>query len=176
MNAGVRLMRFLHGRVGQIEMIESRKHAADATSARNTIFMGMPRTAVYLAPLARRLNFFVERVEPDVVRNRAPLAGEPATFTGLAYSADRVRFPGIIALLPERPEHTRSLLLLGRSPVSLATMLSSLEGLQLLDEQWKKAGSPSAWEMVVEADVYRGDTISKVVPVAFRAIRPDFWE
>jgi hypothetical protein len=58
----------------------------------------------------------------------------------------------------------------------MATMLTSAEGLRLLDQQWRKAGSPDAWEMVIEADVYRGDTVAKVLPVSFRAIPADFWK
>jgi hypothetical protein len=176
MNTGIRLLQFLQGRVGQLEVVESRKFAADMIAARNTIFIGMPRTAVYLDQISRKLNFYVERVEPDVIRSRNPFSGEEKQFAQVNYSADRIRFPGIIALLPSHPEHTRSLLLLGRSPISMATMLISAEGLRLLDQQWRKAGSPDAWEMVIEADVYRGDTVAKVSPVAFRAIPADFWK
>jgi hypothetical protein len=175
MNAGIRLLRFLEGRVPQLTVMESRKFAADSVGARNTIFLGMPRTAVYLNNISKKLNFYIERVEPDVIRNRRPLPGEQNEFNEVDYSADRIRFPGIIALLPPRPEHTLSLLLLGRSPVSMATMLSSSDGLRLLEEQWRKGGSPKAWEMVIEADVYRGDTVARVTPVAFRAISGDFW-
>lgn len=174
-HAGIRLLQFLQGRVGQLEVIESRRFAADSVAARNTIFIGMPRTAAYLEQIAQKLNFYIERVEPDVIRNRNPLPGEAKEFVQVNYSADRVRYPGIIALLPPRPEHTRSLLLLGRSPAGLATMLSSMDGLRLLDEQWKKAGSPDAWEMVVEADTYRGDIFEKVTPVSFRPLPSDFW-
>ncbi|HVW85355.1 MAG TPA: helix-turn-helix domain-containing protein [Bryobacteraceae bacterium] len=176
MNAGVRLLQFLQGRIAQIEIIESRKLAADSFATRNTIFIGMPRTAAYLEQISRKLNFYIERVEPDVILNLHPLAGETPEFREVDYSADRIRYPGIIALLPPRPERTRSLLLLGRSPVSIATMLSSVEGLRLLDEQWRKNGSPESWEMVVEADTYRGDTIARVWPVSFRPISTDFWK
>jgi hypothetical protein len=176
MNAGIRLLQYLHGRFGQLDVIESRKFAADSVAVRNTIFIGMPRTAVYLENVSRKLNFYIERVEPDAVGNRRPRRGEEKEFLQLDYSADRTRYPGIIALLPPRPEHTRALLLLGRSPVSMATMLSSVDGLRLLDEEWRKGGSPEAWEMVIEADIYRGDTVSKVSPVAFRPLPDDFWK
>jgi hypothetical protein len=175
MNAGVRLVQYLQGHA-PIALIESRKFAADSVAAQNTVFVGMPRTAVYLDQISRKLNFYIERVEPDVVGNRNPRAGEAIEFKQVDYAADRIRFPGIIAVLPPRPEHTRTLLLLGRSPVSIATMLTSVDGLRLIDEQWRKAGSPEAWEMVIEAETYRGDTIAKVTPVAFREIRGDFWK
>jgi hypothetical protein len=176
MNTGVRLLQFLQGRVGQLEVVESRKFATDMIATRNNIFIGMPRTAAYLDQISRKLNFYVERVEPDVVGSRNPLPGEQKQFAQIDYSADRIRFPGIIALLPSHPEKVRSLLLLGRSPLSMATMLTSADGLRLLDQQWRKSGSPDAWEMVIEADVYRGDTVANVKPVSFRAISTDFWK
>ena len=176
MNAGIRLLQYLQGRVGQLEVIESRKFAADSVGARNTVFIGMPRTAVYLDTISQKLNFYIARVEPDAVGNRSPKSGEPKEFLEVDYSADRVRFPGIIAFLPPRPEGSRTLLLLGRSPVSIATLLTSADGLRIVEDQWRKGGSPDAWEMVIEADVYRGDTVSKVSPVAFRTIPDDFWK
>jgi len=176
MNAGIRLIQFLHGRTEQLEVIESRKFAADSVAARNTIFLGMPRTAAYLDSISQKLDFYIERVEPDLIRNRRPRPGEPAEFRQIDYSADRIRYPGIIALLPARPEGTRSLLLLGRSPLSMATMLTSTDGLRLTDEEWKKNGSPDAWAMVVECDIYRGDTVAGMAPVSFHAIPPDFWK
>jgi len=45
----------------------------------------------------------------------------------------------------------------------------------LLDDQWLKAGSPPAWEMVIEAEIYR-DTVLRVFPVSCRAISPAFWK
>lgn len=174
MNGGVRLLQYLHDRA-QVSVIESRKLDTDAVAAQNTIFLGMPRTAVYLDQISGKLNFYIARVEPDIVANRNPLAGEEKDFREMDYSADRIRYPGIVAL-PPRPEHTRSLLLLGRSPGSIVAMLTSVEGLRLLDERWVKGGSPDAWEMVIQAETYRGDTIAKVTPVAFRAISPDFWK
>jgi hypothetical protein len=49
------------------------------------------------------------------------------------------------------------------------------EGLKLVDEQWKKSGSPDAWEMVIQAEIYR-DTVLKTTPVACRAIPATFWK
>jgi hypothetical protein len=175
MNSGIRLLQFLHDHV-QASLIESRKLDTDSVATQNTIFLGMPRTAVYLDYISRRLNFYIERVEPDVVANRNPRPDEKKDFREVDYSVDRISYPGIIALLPPRPEHTRSLLLLGRSPVSIAAMLTSSAGLRLLEEQWTKAGAPDAWEMVIQAETYRGDTVAKVIPVAFRPISQDFWK
>ena len=78
-------------------------------------------------------------------------------------------------MLPVRPERTRTLLLMGRNLTSMTSMLLNLEGLKLIDEYWTKGGSPEAWEMVIQAEVYR-DTVLKTVPVAFRPIPASFWK
>jgi hypothetical protein len=66
------------------------------------------------------------------------------------------------------------LLLLGRNQTSLTSMLVSLEGLKLLDDQLARSGSPDAWEIVIQAEIYR-DTILKITPVACRPIPASFW-
>jgi hypothetical protein len=121
-----------------------------------------------------KINFYIERVSPDLVRNRNPRPGEPAEFKEISYSADRRLAPAIIVLLPQRPEHTRMLLLLGRNLTSVTSMLVSLEGLRAIDDLCAKSGSPEAWEMVIQAEIYR-DTVLKTTPVACRAIPPNFW-
>jgi hypothetical protein len=175
MTAGVRVLQYLQQGGQQVQLIESRKFPADSFAAQNTIFLGMPRTAVYLDRLVKKTNFYIAQVEPDLVGNRNPKPGEPAEYREVDYSSDRKIFPAIVVLLPTRPEHTRSLLLMGRTLTSMTTMLLSLDGLKLLDEQWIKGGSPEAWEMVIEAEVYR-DTVLKVWPVSFRAIPDTFWK
>jgi len=57
----------------------------------------------------------------------------------------------------------------------MTSLLLSREGLKLVEEQWAKSGSPDAWEMVIEAEIYR-DTILKVWPVSLRPIPSTFWE
>src|SRR5450432_248490 len=174
MTAGIRLLQYLEKDGQQVRMTESRRFPAESFAAQNTIFLGMPRTAGYLNQMLEKTNFYIVQVSPDLVRNRNPKPGEPAEFREEPYSADRRLAPALIILLPARPEHTR-MLLLGRNLTSLTSVLVSLEGLKLLDEQWAKNGSPDAWEVVIQAEIYR-DTILKTTPVAFRAIPATFWK
>jgi hypothetical protein len=175
MTAGVRLLQYLEKDGQEVHLTESRRFPADSFAAQNTIFLGMPRTAGYLNQMLERTNFYIAQVSPDLVRNRNPHAGEPVEFREQSYSADRRLAPALIILLPARPEHTRMLLLLGRNLTSLTSVLLSLEGLKMLDEQWARNGSPDAWEVVIQAEIYR-DTVLKTTPVAFRAVPPTFWE
>jgi hypothetical protein len=174
MNAGIRLLQYLEREGHSVRLTESRRFPAESFAAQNTIFLGMPRTAGYLNKMLEKTNFYIERVSPDVVRNRHPLPGEAAEYQEVSYSADRRVAPAIIILLPPRPERTRMLLLLGRNQTSIASVLVSLEGLKMIDEQWAKAGSPDAWEIVIQAEIYR-DTILKTTAVACRPIAATFW-
>jgi hypothetical protein len=175
MTAGVRLLQYLEKDGQQVHLTESRRFPADSFAAQNTIFLGMPRTAGYLKQMLEKTNFYIAQVSPDIIRNRKPVAGEPAEFDEVPYSADRRLAPAIITLLPARPERTRMLLLLGRNLTSLTSLLVSLEGLKQVDAEWQKCGSPDAWEMVIQAEIYR-DTILKTNPVACRAIPATFWK
>ncbi len=175
MTAGIRLLQYLERDGQSVRLTESRRFPAESFAAQNTIFLGMPRTAGYLNKMLEKTNFYIARVSPDVVRNRDPKSGEPAEFQEVSYSADRRLAPAIIILLPVRPEGTRMLLLLGRNLTSITSLLISLEGLKLLDEAWARSGSPDAWEMVIQAEIYR-DTVLKTTPVACRAIPATFWK
>lgn len=174
MTAGVRLLQYLEENRQPVRLIESRRFPVDSFAAQNTIFLGMPRTAGYLNTMLERTNFYIASVSPDLIRSRNPRPGEPAEYREVSYSSERRLAPAIITLLPARPERTRMLLLLGRNLTSITSVLTSLEGLKLLDDQWRKSGSPDAWEMVIQAEIYR-DTILKVSPVACRPIPATFW-
>ena len=175
MTAGIRLLQYLEKDGQEVHLTESRRFPVESFAAENTIFLGMPRTAGYLNKMMEKTNFYIERVSPDLIRSRAPNAGEPAEFREATYSADRRLAPAIIVMLPTRPERTRTLLLLGRNLTSITSMLLNLEGLKMIDEHWSKGGSPDAWEMVIQAEIYR-DTVLKTTPVAFRSIPATFWK
>jgi hypothetical protein len=175
MTAGIRLLQYLEQGGQEVKLTESRRFPAESFAAQNTIFLGMPRTAGYLNQMLERTNFYIAQVSPDIVCNRKPERGEPAQFLEVSYSADRRLAPAIITLLPSRPEGTRMLLLLGRNLTSLTSVLVSMEGLKILDNSWKSCGSPDAWEMVIQAEIYR-DTILKTTPVACRGIPSTFWK
>jgi hypothetical protein len=175
MTAGIRLLQYLEKDGHQVRLTESRRFPAESFATQNTIFLGMPRTAVYLNQMLEKTNFYIAQVSPDLIRSRNPKPGEPAEYREVSYSADRRLAPAIIMLLPAKPEHTRMLLLLGRNLTSITSVLVSLEGLKLLDELWAKSGSPDAWEMVIQAEIYR-DTVLKTTPVSCRPIPATFWK
>jgi hypothetical protein len=135
----------------------------------------MPRTAGYLNQMVEKTNFYIASVSPDIIRSRNPKPGAPAEYREVSYSADRRIAPAIVTLLPARPEQVRILLLMGRNLTSITSSLVTMEGLKLLDDQWTRNGSPDAWEMVIQAEIYR-DTVLKVNPVDFRPISPGFWK
>ena len=175
MSAGIRLLQYLEKDGREVRLTESRRFPAESFAVQNTIFIGMPRTAGYLNDMLEKTNFYIAHVSPDLVRSRHPQSGEPAEYQEVTYSSDRRLAPAIITLLPTRPEGTRMLLLLGRNQTSITSLLTSMEGLKLVDDAWTKAGSPDAWEMVIQAEIYR-DTVLKITPAACRPILSTFWK
>jgi hypothetical protein len=175
MMTGVRLLQYLDKQQRPSQLITSQNFAPDLFDGQNKIFIGMPRTTTYLQRLLDKTNFYLAKVEPDLVRNRQPKPGEAGEYREASYSPDRRMAPAIIIFPPATPEGTRTLVLMGRSPAITTLMLLSQDGLKLLDEQWVKGGSPDAWELVIEGELDRGTAI-KVWPVAFRPVRADFWQ
>jgi hypothetical protein len=176
MSAGLRLLQYLEKRGQSVEMIESRGFSFESLGNANTIFIGIPRTTGYLEPFAKRLNFYMSGMSPDVVTNRHPNPREPAEFRQMTQAPDRSSHPAIIAVLPMRPEQkTRSIFLFGRVMYGITSILTSREGLAAVEAAWTATGSPDAWEMVIEADIEQ-NTVHKVRPVTLRAIAPDFWD
>lgn len=175
MTAGVDLLQYLEQKAQPVALTESRRFPAESFAAQNTIFLGMPRTATYLNQILDKTNFYIASVNPDVIRSRNPGPGEPAEYREVDYSSDRRIAPAIIIMLPMRPEHTRTLLLLGRYLTTMSTMLITQEGLRLIDEQWQKAGSPDAWEMIVQGEISR-DTVLKLYALKCRPISSNFWK
>lgn len=175
MTAGVQLLQYLDQQAQPVRLTESRRFPTESFATQNTIFLGMPRTATYLNDILDKTNYYIASVEPDVIKSRNPRPGEPAEYRENDYSTDRHTAPSIITMLPVRPEHTRVLLLFGRRLTTMSSMLVTQEGLRLIDEQWIKAGSPDAWEMIVQAEFYR-DTILRFEALACRPIPSTFWK
>ena len=80
MTAGVRLLQYLEKDGQQVQLTESRRFPAASFAMQNTILLGMPRTANYLNNILEKTNFAIERVSPDIIRNRHPNPGEPPSF------------------------------------------------------------------------------------------------
>lgn len=175
MTAGIELLQYLEREAQIVRLTESRRFPAESFAAQNTIFLGMPRTATYLNQMLEKTNFYIASVDPDLVKSRHPQPNEAAEYREISYSADRRIVPGIITLLPARPEHTRMLVLWGRFLTSMSSMLVTRDGLRLIDEEWRKAGSPEAWEMVIQAEVNH-ETVLKFYASACRPIPSTFWQ
>ena len=175
MEAGMSLQHYLEQQGLQPRFIESRNFQINSATASNTIFLGVPRTTDYLKQLFERTNFYYSTLTtPVVVRNRNPQPGESDEYRQIDYSADHKIYPELIILLPAGPDGGQSLILFGFAPMALTSMLQSRAGLQLLDAEWKKGGSPNSWEMLVQAEV-NAETVLKVWPTSIRAIPATFW-
>jgi hypothetical protein len=175
--AGVRLIQYLDKMGQEVHMIESEDLPADGLAVQNTVLLGSPTGGgALLSRYLDKTNFFAVSTYPGVVGSRRPKSGEVSEYHEELLSQSRRICPGIITVLPKRPEGTRTVLLVGRWTGALTMLLTSPEGLKLLDETVRHAGSPDAWEMVVQAEVQSETTVLKVWPVAIRALPANFWE
>ena len=113
---------------------------------------------------------------PSLVHNKAPKPGEPVDFRETELSRERRICPGIIVWLPPRPEGTQVVLLVGRWTTALATMLTSTDGLHTIEQELKKIGSPTGWEMVVQAEVQADTTVLRTWPVAVHPVSASYWK
>jgi len=175
--AGFKLLQFLNTHGQTVELIESSDLPAEALARQNTILIGSPNTSVHMRSLMEKTNFALVRGgSPSVVRNKSPRSGEQASFEETVLSSERRICPGIIVWLPKRPEGTQTLLLVGRWSTALASLLTSIEGLRMVDKELTKIGRPKGWEMVVQAEIQADTTILRTWPVAAREIPVSYWK
>jgi hypothetical protein len=170
----VKLQRYLelHGR--HTELIAANNLSVEAFSQKNTVFIGIPQGSDRIAQLLEKTNFRMSVGDNAVVvRNTNPGPGERREYVQSVQSVSRKTWPGIIALLPINSGVAHSLVLAGNSPSSLLWLLTSDNGLKLVDENWRKGGAPDYFEMVVETEM-DGDTVLKVLPVGFRRVAADY--
>jgi hypothetical protein len=175
LEAGVRVMEYLKKFNEPVELIESRSLSADSLIVGNVIYLGIPRTVEYLKQVLEKTNFYMDTATPSIVRSRHPAPGEPAEYREVDFSDEHKIYPGLIAQLPPTPDGNRALILMGPYPMAFTSMLLSQTGLQQMDNQWRKAGSPESWEMVVQTEL-NGETILKAWSTSMRAIPANFWK
>ena len=167
MLAAVMLVQYLTQQNAPVRLGVFPRLGIDSSRDQNTIVIGGPLNTTRFHPLLSNFEIEAPPGAPALIRNRHPKVGEPSQFGELIQSDDRITFSGIIALLPRSHEGTSSLLLIGRNPTALVSMLMSAEGLRRLEDRWNQEGQPDAWEMVVQAEMDR-DTVLNIRPVGFR--------
>jgi len=168
MLAAVTLVQYLTPHNASVRLNVSPRLGIDSSRDQNSIVIGGPINTKRFHSL---LSHFGIETAPALIRNRRPRTGELPQYGDTILSDDRISFSGVIALLPRSHEGTGSLLMIGRKPSALVSMMMSAEGLRNLEDRWRGEGEPEAWEMVVQAEMDR-DTVLNVRPVAFRPVSP----
>jgi len=171
--AGVQFLDYFDSIGSHAQLTASGDFQSDTAGANNTIFIGSPYRIPYLSAELANTGFYLTDAfgaGPVVVHDRKPAHGQPTEYREIQYSGTHQIFPCLILLLPPNPDGGQTLVLLGTYPVGLASMLATRSGLERLDEEWQKAGSPRAWEMVLQEEVNQ-NTVLKVRPIMMRALR-----
>ena len=164
----VKLIQYLEKRGIATQLVVSQRLDVDSYRDQNIILIGGPRTTGRFQAFLAKQNFEFIATNPTAIRNVNPEPGEPEIYRDSLASNQHVTVPGIVALLPRSPEGAGSLFLIGSYPAALVSMLLSAEGLNFLNDRWRKRGRPESWEMVVQAEM-DGDTVLSARPVAFRS-------
>jgi hypothetical protein len=177
--SAAKMLAYLEGFGQRPDLTDTGNLPAESYSSRNTVFLGSMRQYAAgdrVLQIMKNMNFYVQGSEPATVWNRNPRPGELGSYKEISFSADHKVVPVVVSLLPQTGNGTRSLVLLGANANTFVfnSLLLSDEGLAILDEQWRKAGSPDSWEMLVQAEI-NNDTVLKLRPVATRVIPPSFW-
>lgn len=172
------ILQYLESMGQHPELKDSPNLAADTASAQNTIFLGsldQYAEGERVGQILERTNFYERASEPSVVVNRNPAPGEESEYREVDFSVEHKVLPAVVTLLPVTSNGTRSLMLLGATSAILTSILVTPDGLKLLDEQWKKAGFPDSWEMVIQAET-NGETILRFQALAIRSVPANFWK
>lgn len=178
--SAAKMMAYLENLGQHPDLTDNGNLPAESYSSRNTIFLGSMRQYAggdRVLQIMDRMNFYVKGAEPTAVWNRNPASGEESIYREVPFSADRRLVPVVVSLLPATASGTRSLVLLGANANAFVfnSLLLSNDGLSVIDDRWRKAGSPDSWEMLVQAEV-NNETVLKLHPVSIRTISSSFWK
>jgi len=147
----------------------------DSVAESNVILIGTPWvTDRYSRQLQENFNFqYAEERSTDNFKfpiiNRSPRPNEQSRFETQAQSGVRRISYGLITVLPSRGSNTRILSLRERPPSPLVSFLTGPASLELLDQAWRKEGSPEYFEAIVGAE-FDGNNVLRTWPAAMRAI------
>lgn len=138
----------------------------ESLDSENVIAIGTWGTLTPIKPYLDKMQYRLGRHETSV-QIIDPLPGEPKTVVKVDEAPDRVIWPGIIAVLPGRNGRSHLLILASRYTAALVSFLTSTDGMDQLDRIWHAKGSPSYYQIVVNAEI-NGNARSpvRVWPVA----------
>jgi hypothetical protein len=169
--AALRLVQYLQPKDVQLSVGGTAELSVESAGDRNIIVIGVAGTSRQVNELLSSAPFYVADGATHVVRNRAPLPGEPAGFNIIEESTARWVTPGIIAVLPGRVPGTRLLVLTGFYTYPLVYSLATPSPLAAIDSAWKRAGSPRFFEAVMNSEVEAaGTSVLRATVAAFRAL------
>ena len=173
--AGFRIVQYLEQHAQQVQIVEGASYAAELQATHNALLIGRPSSSAYIRNFLEKTNFSLGTIIPLVVENRRPSGTELARYEEQQLSEKRRICPAILTLLPAKGSGARTLVLGGRYANIFSSLLLSDDGLKVVDDAWRKAGRPDAWEMIILAEIENNTTVVKTTVAAVRPIAGDFW-
>lgn len=166
--AAVRLVQFLDKYPLPLTVVSSPNFSLQDKEDSNFILLGTAGISTPFHDLLTNVNF--EPVaDGDLIRNRNPRPGEQKEYLPRTESPKRRTVPGYLGILPASGRGNRVLALIGVETMAIATCLTTPSCLDSLERIWKKEGSPTYFEAVVETKVDAGVVLS-AQPLVLRRV------
>lgn len=173
--AASRISQFLQSRDLPVSIATTFDMDIHTLGQHNTILLGTPRiSGSRLNGVLDEMNFYFDDLGHNVI-NRKPKPSEPSTFLERRISQTHSIELGIIALLSGGSDSGNLLLLTSQHTATLASPLLSSATSGSFEDAWRKGGSPSHFEAVVEVET-DGKNALRTRIAAIRAIRFTGWQ
>ncbi|MCC7342795.1 MAG: hypothetical protein IT170_17065 [Bryobacterales bacterium] len=168
--AAIELTRFLSSHGVPLEVTNTTEVLPHQYGSDNLIFLGIPPTNPSLHPYLNRTNFYLTDGQ-NAIGNRNPKPGEPAIYrvSQVREGSSLIARFGLLTVLPGHAPNTSLILLMGLQTSAIATFAGSPSHVENWTREWRKAGAPSHFEVVL---LSRSDGVitKEVEIVAFRSI------
>jgi hypothetical protein len=169
--AAFQLMQYLQTKNVKLSVRGTAEASVESAGDQNVVLIGTAGTSHQVAEILDDAPFYVAPGETRTVHNRNPRPGEPERFDTIEESSVRWITPGVIAVLPGRIPDTRILVLTGYYTYPLVYSLATPSPLAAIQAKWKKAGSPTFFEAVINSEVEaKGSSVLRASVVAFRGV------
>jgi hypothetical protein len=144
-----------------LKLASARSFTPESVKNNNVILIGSSESNPWVQLYKDRLNFAIEydqMAHRSLVRNRAPLAGEPSVYTIVA---DPDRDYSVIAFLPNLSEHRYALIVAGmssRGTRAAGEFITSPEGIAAIRERVSAEKYPY-FEVLLSSSGIKGTTL-----------------
>ena len=169
--AAVKLAQYLQARAVTVSFSGASDFSFDQFGDRNVILIGLSSSSFHIRQLMERMNFHSKPENASTVFNRTPISGEAAEYRMVQQSGSRRSVPGVVAMLPGSAANTKVLMVASWASSAMISFLTSDSSADLLETAWRRAGSPSYFELLIHSDI-EGNAVLRASVAGVREFVP----